>query len=77
MQRTSLLILISLLINSCFKHFIKSDQAIEKHYSNKSVKPVYHTLDTLGLKVHYATVGSDSTLPLLVLVHGAPGAWFR
>ncbi len=76
MLRTSLLILISVLINSCFKQFIKSDRDIEKHYSKRSVRPSYHTLDTLGIKVHYATICTDSTLPLLVMVHGAPGAWY-
>ncbi len=76
MLRTSLLILISLLINSCFKQFIKSDKKIAEHYNSRSIKPTYHILDTLGLKIHYATVCTDSSLPLLIMVHGAPGAWY-
>jgi len=76
MLRTLLLILISLLINSCLKRFIKSDKEIEKHYCDKILKPIYYTLDTLGLKVNYVTVCADSTLPLLVMIHGAPGAWY-
>lgn len=76
MRRLLVCISLLLLISSCFRRFIKSDAEIEKHYSHRTIKPAYHTLDTLGLKVHYVTVGTDSMLPLLVMVHGAPGAWY-
>ena len=44
------------------------------YYANKP-KPVFFTIEKDPVKLFYATAGAD-TLPPLVLIHGAPGAWY-
>ena len=56
--------------------YIYTDDELEVHYRNKPVKPKYKSSDFLNRKVHYAVISKSDTLPLLVLVHGAPGAWY-
>jgi pimeloyl-ACP methyl ester carboxylesterase len=51
-----------------------TDQELSNYYAGKALKPSFHQLDTLGRSLHYAKLGHD-TLPLLFLVHGAPGSW--
>lgn len=51
-----------------------SDQQVAAYYAGKALKPSFHQVDTLGRTLHYAKLGHDS-LPLLFLVHGAPGSW--
>lgn len=51
-----------------------TDQQLAQYYGGKALKPSFHQVDTLGRSVHYAKIGYDS-LPLLFLVHGAPGSW--
>jgi pimeloyl-ACP methyl ester carboxylesterase len=65
------IIAISFLLTSCFGRFVWTDAELDARYKNQQVKPVFEYIDGL----HYAKVGSD-TLPWLVLVHGAPGAWY-
>jgi pimeloyl-ACP methyl ester carboxylesterase len=65
-----------LLLQVCFKRYILTDKEIERHYSNQSSKPrfdYFNISDTSG--VYYAESGAD-TLPLVVFLHGAPGAWY-
>lgn len=74
-----LLILGSLLFFSqCFfvNRFIKSDADLDAHYLHSSIKPVYRNCLSGGRQVHYAVMSASDTLPLLVMVHGAPGAWY-
>ena len=56
--------------------YIYTDKELEAHYKNKPAKPNYKTHNFLNHKVHYAVFNKNDTLPLLVLVHGAPGAWY-
>lgn len=68
--------LILILQQGCFKRHILSDSDIEAHYEKKKFRPrfgKYPLNDTSG--VHFALSGPD-TLPLVVLIHGAPGAWY-
>jgi pimeloyl-ACP methyl ester carboxylesterase len=69
------LLLISTLCSSCFTRWVMSEKEIREHYANKPVKPDFITIKTDSVKLFCATTGSD-TLPPLLLVHGAPGAWF-
>lgn len=62
-------------LTSCFRGWRKTDKEIRHHYANKSVKPTYYTIENDSLKLFIATIGAD-TLPPLVLIHGAPGAWY-
>lgn len=55
---------------------MKSDDELNEHYKNASVKPVYKTSELSDRKQHYAVLSKSDTLPLLLMVHGAPGAWY-
>jgi pimeloyl-ACP methyl ester carboxylesterase len=66
-----ILVLLSISLSGCFGRFVWTDAELEERYKNKKVKPQFDYIDGL----HYAKVGSD-TLPWVVLVHGAPGAWY-
>ncbi len=60
---------------SCFRSWRKNDRDIREHYANRSVKPTFYTIQNDSLKLFVATTGAD-TLPPLLLIHGAPGAWY-
>lgn len=67
-----------LLFSRCFllNSYMKSDAELNEHYKNASVKPVYKTSELSDRKQHYAVLSKSDTLPLLLMVHGAPGAWY-
>jgi pimeloyl-ACP methyl ester carboxylesterase len=52
-----------------------SEKDIRRHYEDKSVKPTYFTIKNDSVELFCATTGND-TLPPLLLIHGAPGAWY-
>ncbi|MCF2488868.1 alpha/beta fold hydrolase [Dyadobacter sp. CY347] len=64
---------ISISLSSCFSRYIISAKQVRKHYAAKKVKPEERIIknDTLALCI--ASVGAD-TLPMLLLIHGAPGS---
>jgi pimeloyl-ACP methyl ester carboxylesterase len=66
------------LLSGCFllSKYIYTDKELEEHYRNKIVKPLYRQTSFLSRSVHYAVLSKNDTLPLLVLIHGAPGAWY-
>jgi pimeloyl-ACP methyl ester carboxylesterase len=68
-----LFLLLSASLSSCFSKYIISAKQVRKHYALKKVKPTEQIIrnDTLSLCV--ASVGAD-TLPMLLLIHGAPGS---
>ncbi|MGL4596719.1 MAG: alpha/beta fold hydrolase [Bacteroidia bacterium] len=53
-----------------------TDREIEAHYKPLKIRPKF-SFDTLdsGRKIYFAEAGNDS-MPLLVFIHGAPGAWY-
>ena len=65
-------------MSRCFllNRFIYTDKELEKHYENKNIKPGYHDAKFLGSTLHYAKICKNDTLPLLIFIHGAPGAWY-
>jgi pimeloyl-ACP methyl ester carboxylesterase len=67
-----------LFLGGCYllKKYVYTDAELEEHYRNMALKPVYKKLDFINRKLHYATISRSDTLPLLVFVHGAPGAWY-
>lgn len=75
---TVLFLLVIFSLSSCFlvNRYVYTDKELAEHYQNKSLKPVFKSADYLDRKVHYAMMCSSDTLPLLVMVHGAPGAWY-
>jgi len=52
-----------------------TEKQISDYYKNKPVKPVYFTIQNDSVLLFCATTGAD-TLPPLLLIHGAPGAWY-
>jgi len=65
-------------LSRCFflNKYVKTDAELSEHYQNRAVKPSYRYVETEGRKEHYAVISRSDTLPLLVMVHGAPGAWY-
>ncbi len=58
------------------KRYIYTDRELEAHYEGKAIKPSYRSHMFLNHSLHYAVLSKNDTLPLLVMVHGAPGAWY-
>ena len=73
-----LFILVLFSLSSCFlvNRYVYTDAEIAEHYAGSRIKPCFRTADYLDRKVHYAVMCKSDTLPLLVMVHGAPGAWY-
>ena len=66
-----------LVFGGCFRRYFLSEKDIAKFYETHGPAPVYHSYDTLGHRVFYASVNEQRTdLPLLILVHGSPGGWW-
>ena len=75
MIRLVILMVLAIGTTSCFRSWRKNDRDIRLHYQSRAVKPTYHTLQEGDMQLFVATTGAD-TLPPLLLVHGAPGAWY-
>jgi pimeloyl-ACP methyl ester carboxylesterase len=52
-----------------------TDKELQNYYKHKPSKPQYFIIQNDSVKLFCATAGDD-TLPPLLLVHGAPGAWY-
>jgi pimeloyl-ACP methyl ester carboxylesterase len=79
MLKKIILVLITLVFfTKCLvlNKYSKSDKDLSDHYKNITIKPSYKSLPFLKRKIHYAVVSKNDSLPLLVFVHGAPGAWY-
>jgi pimeloyl-ACP methyl ester carboxylesterase len=75
---TVLIILTVFTFSGCFllNRYMKTDQELAEHYQGQLVQPVYRNTTYQGKHLHYAVISRCDTLPLLVMVHGAPGAWY-
>jgi len=75
---STLVVLSILFFSRCYlvNSYVYTDQELEEHYQNKAVKPVYKESQLTDRTQHYAVLSKNDTLPLLVMVHGAPGAWW-
>jgi pimeloyl-ACP methyl ester carboxylesterase len=69
------IIVIAILFSSCFSRFVTTNKELREYYRDKPVKPVYFTIQNDSVKLFCATTGAD-TLPPLLFIHGAPGAWY-
>jgi len=67
-------LLISLCCTGCFQRFVMSKREIREYYKGKS-KPTFFTIQNDSVRLFVAATGSD-TLPPLLSIHGAPGAWY-
>ncbi len=64
-----------LLCSSCFSRFVMTEKELRAYYKDKSDKPLFFTIHNDSVDLFCATSGAD-TLPPLLLIHGAPGAWY-
>jgi pimeloyl-ACP methyl ester carboxylesterase len=54
-----------------------STKEIDKYYQVHSPKPSFHILEKGNMKLFYAIVNEErKDLPLIIFIHGAPGAWY-
>lgn len=61
--------------SGCFSRFVMTEKEIKAYYKDRPVKPNYFTIENDSVQLFCATTGAD-TLPPLLMVHGAPGAWY-
>lgn len=62
-------------LNSCLQSFKMNDKTVLEYYAKNPPMPQFAYTDTLNRKIYYAHT-DNSDKPLLLLIHGAPGAWF-
>lgn len=67
-------ILFLIILSSCFGRFVMTEKELKEYYKNKPT-PSFFTVQNDSVKLFCATAGAD-TLPPLLLIHGAPGAWY-
>lgn len=67
--------LITIVFSSCFSRYIYSDKEINAYYKDKEYKPHSRFVCYNNKQVHFVEFG-DTTKPILLLIHGAPGAWY-
>ncbi len=70
-----LIIASSLLVSCKMGLHTMSDRQITKHYKNRHIKPVMKYLSYKDYHILHAIVG-DTSKPLLLFIHGSPGAWY-
>ncbi len=61
-------------LSGCFGRFAMTKKELKSYYKDKP-KPSFYIIKNDSVKLFCATAGSD-TLPPLLLIHGAPGAWY-
>lgn len=59
----------------CMQSFTMSEESIKQYYQQHPPLPILNTLVLPNAQLHYATSKNESE-HLLLLIHGAPGAWF-
>lgn len=60
---------------SCMQSFKMSDKKIADYYVDSPTRPLFSYSDTSKNKIYYA-YSADSIKPILLMIHGAPGAWY-
>lgn len=61
--------------SGCFSRFVMTERELKKYYRQGHTKPTFFTIENDSVQLYCATTGAD-TLPPLVIIHGAPGAWY-
>lgn len=73
--RCLMYILIMGMCTHCRSRHWYTAKDVERYYKQRKDKPISRYIEVDNRKIHYVEYGSD-TMPLLVLIHGAPGAWY-
>lgn len=73
-----LIIALGIFFTKCYvlHKYMRSDEELSEHYAQMRTKPIYKSVPFLKKRVHYAIMSKNDSLPLLIFVHGAPGAWY-
>jgi pimeloyl-ACP methyl ester carboxylesterase len=74
-MRYLIFVFLIFILPGCFSKWVMTEKEIKAYYAHKPVKPTFFTIQNDSVKLFCATTGAD-TLPPLLLVHGAPGAWY-
>jgi pimeloyl-ACP methyl ester carboxylesterase len=62
-------------LSGCFSKYRISESDIRKHYETRETRPRIQIIENDSLRLRVVSTGVD-TLPMLLLIHGAPGAWW-
>jgi len=71
----SLILIVSFACTGCFRRFVQSNKQLKAYFKDQPVKPTYFTIQNDSVQLFCAVAGAG-TLPPLLIVHGAPGAWY-
>jgi len=69
------LVFVAMACSGCFRRFTMSDKQVHEYFSARQTNPVFVTIQNDSVQLFCAMTGAD-TLPPLLLIHGAPGAWY-
>ncbi len=72
---TVTLFVIVLLMTGCLSKFIYSSKELAEHFAEKKYSIKYN-LEIIEKQPIFIAETGDSTKPVLLLIHGAPGAWY-
>jgi len=75
MNNILVLIIITFLCSGCFRRWVMTDKQIETYYQHKSSRPSFFHVTNDSVDLYCAVTGAD-TLPAILMIHGAPGAWY-
>ena len=67
--------IVAVTCSGCFSRFVMTEKEIKAYYKDKPAKPTYFTIQNDSVSLFCATTGID-TMPPLLMIHGAPGAWY-
>ena len=74
-MRYLLLFLLVTGCSGCFRRFVRTPAQLREYFSQQKISPLFVTLRQDTVQLFCAVAGAD-TLPPLLVVHGAPGAWY-
>jgi len=69
------MLVVLMLVSGCFRRFRMTEADLNKYYQTHAPRPESREQIDGKHRIHWVQSGSD-TLPLLLLVHGAPGSWY-
>lgn len=70
-----LVLIATISCSGCFRRFTQTPKQLKTYFKDKPVQPTFITIQNDSVKLFCAVAGAD-TLPPLLVVHGAPGAWY-
>lgn len=71
----ALLFVIVLLMSGCLGRYIYTSKELNEHFANKKYRAKY-SIEIIDKQPIFVAETGDSSKPVLMLIHGAPGAWY-